>query len=114
MIKRNTAPAAAYRTILVDPPWDTQQQSVLGAVRHYPLLSPSRIKAMPVNTFAAADAHVWLWVTNATLRIGYDVMKAWGSVLRSPLTWIELRFGLGIPGFPVPSVRARYATRCRP
>ncbi len=84
-----------YPTILIDPPWDIQQQGGRGADRHYPVMSLERIKAMPVTDLATPDAHLWLWVTNATLRIGYDVMEAWGFVPRSPLTWIKPRLGLG-------------------
>lgn len=84
-----------FRTILADPPWDIQQKGTRGAQRHYPLMSLERIKAMPVSDLAAADAHCWLWCTNATLRDGYDVAEAWGFTVRSPLTWIKLRLGLG-------------------
>jgi N6-adenosine-specific RNA methylase IME4 len=97
----NTAPTAIkitpgrYRTILADPPWDIEQIGGRGAQQHYSLLSLPRIKQLPVADFAAPDAHLWLWVTNATLRVGYDVMEAWGFVPRSPLTWIKPRIGLG-------------------
>ena len=84
-----------FRTILVDPPWDVQQVGRLGAVRHYQVLPVERIKQLPLGLLAAPDAHLWLWVTNATLRAGYDVMEAWGFVPRSPLTWIKPRLGLG-------------------
>jgi N6-adenosine-specific RNA methylase IME4 len=87
--------AGRYRTILADPPWDIQQHGHLGASEHYPLMRLSRIKSLPVADLAADDAHLWLWVTNATLRVGYDVMEAWGFVPRSPLTWIKPRLGLG-------------------
>jgi N6-adenosine-specific RNA methylase IME4 len=62
---------------------------------HYNLMSLERIKAMPVSALTAADAHLWLWVTNATLRDGYDVADAWGFTVRAPLTWIKFRMGLG-------------------
>jgi N6-adenosine-specific RNA methylase IME4 len=58
-------------------------------------MSLARIKAMPVRELATDDAHLWLWVTNATLRIGYDVAEAWGFEVRAPLTWIKFRLGLG-------------------
>jgi N6-adenosine-specific RNA methylase IME4 len=54
-----------------------------------------RIKAMPVRNLAMADGHLWLWVTNATLRDGYDIAEAWGYTVRSPLTWVKFRMGLG-------------------
>lgn len=84
-----------YKTILADPPWDVHQTGALGANRHYDLMTMDRIKAMPVSDLAADDAHLWLWVTNATLRDGYDVAEAWGFTVRSPLTWVKWRMGLG-------------------
>ena len=84
-----------YHTILADPPWDVQQKGHLGASQHYDLMTLDHIKAMPVSDLAEEDSHLWLWVTNATLRDGYDVMEAWGFVPRSPLTWIKPRIGLG-------------------
>ncbi len=91
----NTPEIRQFRTILADPPWDIQQKGALGAERHYDLMTLERIKAMPVADLAEDDAHLWLWVTNATLRHGYDVAEAWGFTVRSPLTWIKFRLGLG-------------------
>lgn len=84
-----------YRTILADPPWDIQQKGNRGAQAHYPLMGLERIKAMPVSDIAADSSHLWLWVTNATLRHGYDVAEAWGFTVRSPLTWVKFHLGLG-------------------
>lgn len=88
-----------YRTIMADPPWDVQQKggkNSFGADRHYRLMTLDQIKAMPVADFAdPASSHCWLWVTNATLRHGYDVLEAWGFTPRSPLTWVKPRFTLG-------------------
>jgi N6-adenosine-specific RNA methylase IME4 len=84
-----------YRTILADPPWDIQQKGSLGAVRHYPLMTAEDICALPVDRLTAEDAHLWLWVTNASLHAGQAVMESWGFTYRSCLTWIKPRFGLG-------------------
>lgn len=84
-----------YRTILADPPWAVHQVGGWGASRHYRTMTLDRITAMPVAELATDDAHLWLWVTNATLRHGYDVIEAWGFIPRSPLTWIKPRVGLG-------------------
>lgn len=88
-------PPARYGTILADPPWEQHQTGQRGADQHYPLMSLDRIKAMPIADLAADDAHCWLWVTNATLRDGYDVLEAWGFTPRSILTWMKPRLGLG-------------------
>jgi N6-adenosine-specific RNA methylase IME4 len=92
---RNPDVPKRFRTILADPPWDVQQRGGRGAVQHYPLMSVERIKAMPIGDLAEDDAHLWLWVTNATLRQGYEVAEAWGFTVRSPLTWIKFYLGLG-------------------
>lgn len=86
-----------YGVIAADPPWDVQQKGSLGADKHYDLLTLDQIKGMGEAVLALADdnAHLYLWVTNATLRVGYDVMEAWGFTPRSPLTWVKPRFTLG-------------------
>jgi len=90
------ATTTTFRTILADPPWDIHQDGGRGAIQHYSLMSLKRIKAMPISDLAAPNAHLWLWVTNATLRDGYDVAEAWGFTVRSPLTWVKFRLGLGV------------------
>lgn len=85
-----------YRTVLVDPPWDVNQVGTRGAEQHYNLMSLTRIKKLPVQDLATSDAHLWLWVTNSTLRHGYDVAESWGFTVRSPLTWVKFRLGFGI------------------
>jgi len=85
-----------FRTILADPPWDANQLGSRGAVRHYSLMTLRRIKAMPVRDLAEDNAHLYLWVTNSTLRAGYDVADAWGFTVRAPLTWVKFRLGLGV------------------
>jgi N6-adenosine-specific RNA methylase IME4 len=53
------------------------------------------IAALPVGTLTQFDAHLWLWVTNATLFAGHAVMRAWGFTYRSCLTWVKPGLGLG-------------------
>lgn len=97
----NTNPLSPYigpkfRTILADCPWDVEQKGARGAIKHYDLMTLDQLKAMPIADIAADDAHLWFWVTNATLRAGYDVIESWGFTPRSPLTWIKPRFTLGV------------------
>lgn len=89
-----TAPQR-YRCILADPPWQHQQVGNKGASKQYPLMTLDRIKAMPIAELAADDSHCWLWVTNSSLRDGYDVLEAWGFTPRSILTWNKPGLGLG-------------------
>ena len=83
-------PPGGFATILVDPPWPLQ-----GGEKHYRTMSLARIKALPVGQLAARDAHLWLWTTNALLPRAYEVAEAWGFTVRSPLTWVKFRLGLG-------------------
>ena len=83
-------PPGGFATILVDPPWPAQSGE-----KHYRTMSLARITALPVGHLAARDAHLWLWTTNALLRTAYEVAEAWGFTVRSPLTWVKFRLGLG-------------------
>ena len=83
-------PPGGFATILVDPPWPLQ-----GGEKHYRTMSLARIMALPVGSLAARDAHLWLWTTNALLPTAYEVAEAWGFTVRSPLTWVKFRLGLG-------------------
>lgn len=85
------------RTILADPPWSIQQSGRLGASRHYDLMSLDEIKNMPVSDLVEADAHLWMWATNAALLSGaaFEVVRAWGFTPRSILTWVKPRIQLG-------------------
>ena len=86
-----------YKTILADPPWDIQQKGKSrGAIKHYNLMTLDRIKAIPISDLAEENAHCWLWVTNATLEAGFDVLRAWGFTPRSIYTWVKPRLGLGV------------------
>lgn len=84
-----------FATILADPPWDVMQRGGKGAKRHYSLMSTDEIASLPVGRLAKTDAHLWLWVTNATLFAGQAVMSAWGFTYRSCLTWVKPGLGLG-------------------
>ena len=86
-----------YKTILADPPWDIQQKGKSrGAIKHYNLMTLYRIKAMPIADLVEENSHCWLWVTNATLEAGFDVLRAWGFTPRSIYTWVKPRLGLGV------------------
>ncbi len=92
-----------FPTILADPPWDVLQRSSRGAHRHYPLMTPEHIAALPVDSLSSANSHLWLWVTNATLFAGHVVMEAWGFKYRSCLTWVKPGLGLAPTSVTIPS-----------
>jgi len=49
------------------------------------------IMELPVGGLAAARSHLYLWVPNALLMEGLQVMKAWGFVYKANLVWFKVR-----------------------
>jgi len=85
-----------FGTILADPPWRFQNSTGKVAPEHkrlarYSTLSLKEIKELPVVTCAADVAHLYLWVPNALLPEGLEVMKAWGFNYKANIIWYKTR-----------------------
>ena len=88
--------AGGFKTILADPPWRFQNRTGKVAPEHkrlgrYATMSLDEIKALPVNDVTAKNAHLYLWVPNALLPEGIEVMEAWGFRYVSNLVWAKRR-----------------------
>lgn len=81
-----------WTTILADFPWPGQ-----GGEAHYRTESLARLREFPLGDLAAENCHVWFWTTNRFLRDSYDILESHGFTVRSPLTWVKFRLGLGGP-----------------
>ena len=46
---------------------------------------------LPVARIAAPQSHLYLWVPNALLREGLDVMRRWGFTYKTNLVWYKIR-----------------------
>jgi N6-adenosine-specific RNA methylase IME4/ParB-like chromosome segregation protein Spo0J len=84
-------PAGPFQVIVADPPWRYES----GSDVPYPTMDIEEIKAMPVEEVADANAILWLWTTNAHLRMAFDVVDSWGFEYRALLTWVKDRMGTG-------------------
>ena len=86
-----------YKTIYADPPWyETGGGKIRrGADRHYPLMKTKDIMAININRWADNNCHLYLWTTNNHLMDALDVIKSWGFVYKTMITWMKDRFGLG-------------------
>jgi N6-adenosine-specific RNA methylase IME4 len=85
-----------FGTIYADPPWQYGNQATRASTdNHYSTMTIDDLCAMPIEQFAADDAHLHLWTTNAFLRDAYDVMKAWGFEYRSCFVWCKPQMGIG-------------------
>jgi N6-adenosine-specific RNA methylase IME4 len=85
-----------YATILADPPWRFANRTGKMAPEHkrllrYPTLSIDEIKGLPVAQLAAPKSHLYLWVPNALLSWGLEVVEAWGFEYKSVITWYKVR-----------------------
>lgn len=85
-----------FSTILADPPWQFQNRTGKMAPEHkrlnrYPTMCLDEIKQLPVQAVANESSHLYLWVPNALLPEGLEVMKAWGFQYKTNLIWEKVR-----------------------
>jgi N6-adenosine-specific RNA methylase IME4 len=85
-----------FSTLLADPPWQFQNRTGKMAPEHrrlsrYATMDLESIKSLPVDNYAAETAHLYLWVPNALLPLGLEVMAAWGFQYKSNIVWYKIR-----------------------
>ena len=85
-----------YRTIYADPPWQFQNRTGKVAPEHkrltrYGTMKLDEIKQLPVSEVADEKCHLYLWVPNALLPEGLEVMEAWGFEYKTNLIWEKVR-----------------------
>lgn len=85
-----------FATLLADPPWQFQNRTGKMAPEHrrllrYPTMELEEIFELPVRELAAARSHLYLWVPNALLAEGLEVMRAWGFTYKTNLVWYKVR-----------------------
>ena len=85
-----------FGTILADPPWQFQNRTGKVAPEHkrlnrYSTMKLEEIEEMPVQKVAADVCHLYLWVPNALLPDGLEVMKNWGFQYKTNIIWEKVR-----------------------
>ena len=96
-------PVGGFATILADPPWRFINRTGKVAPEHrrlsrYDTLTAEEICSLPVGDFAAPQSHLYLWVPNALLAEGLDVLRSWGFTYKSNLVWHKVRKDGGSDG----------------
>lgn len=92
-------PADKFTIIYADPPWTYSDKCDAGAVqaggaeKHYPAMSLSDLKALPIPS--ADDAVLFLWVTVPLLPDGLDLMKAWKFEYKTNFVWDKIKHNMG-------------------
>jgi N6-adenosine-specific RNA methylase IME4 len=92
-----------FATLVIDPPWPYRDRlrsgptksRVRGAANHYPTMTLRELHALPVAAIAAANAHCYLWTTNAFVREADALLEAWGFAQKTVLTWVKPQIGMG-------------------
>lgn len=95
--------AKKFATILADPPWRFINRTGKVAPEHrrlsrYQTMSVHEICALSMVDNLQSTAHLYLWVPNALLPDGLEVMRAWGFEYKSNIVWHKLRKDGGSDG----------------
>ncbi|MGF1578294.1 MAG: MT-A70 family methyltransferase [Gemmataceae bacterium] len=85
-----------FSTVLADPPWQFQNRTGKMAPEHkrlsrYSTLTFQEVRELPVQAIVDQPAHLYLWVPNALLAEGLQVMEAWGFTYKTNLIWYKIR-----------------------
>jgi hypothetical protein len=78
----------SFGTVLADPPWRFTNRTGKMAPEHhrlsrYPTLTLQEIAALPLAQLVLPASHLYLWVPNALLAEGLEVMQRWGFTYKT-------------------------------
>ena len=98
-----TANERKYHTVLADPPWRFANRTGKVAPEHtrlnrYATMDLQSIKELPISEITEEPAHLYLWVPNALLPEGIEVLRAWGFEYKSNIVWHKIRKDGGSDG----------------
>jgi len=102
-MKVNFNVVGKFGAILADPPWEFKNKTGKIAPQHkknsrYKTLSLEDIKSLPVERVLSKRSHLYLWVPNALIKEGLEVMDAWGFKYKTNLIWRKIRKDGGSDG----------------
>jgi len=85
-----------FGTLLADPPWRFGNRTGKMAPEHrrlrrYATMKLQDILELPVPQLAKPESHLYLWVPNALIMEGLEVMKRWGFVYKTNIVWFKTR-----------------------
>jgi len=92
-----------FATVMADPPWRFTNRTGKVAPEHkrlarYPTMELQDICDLPVADHLEDTAHCYLWVPNALLPDGLNVLQAWGFEYKSNIIWHKVRKDGGSDG----------------
>lgn len=85
-----------FGTVLADPPWRFINRTGKVAPEHrrlsrYDTLDWQEIAALPVSELMLDESHCYLWVPNALIAEGLNVLRAWGFRYKAMIVWAKRR-----------------------
>ena len=85
-----------FGTILADPPWRFSNRTGKMAPEHkrlsrYRTMTFDEIMELPITQLASQKSHLYLWVPNALILQGLEVMKRWGFTYKTNIVWHKIR-----------------------
>ncbi len=85
-----------FGTVMADPPWRFTNRTGKIAPEHkrlarYQTMGLQDICDLPVENHLEETAHCYLWVPNALLPEGLQVLAAWGFEYKSNIIWHKIR-----------------------
>ncbi|WP_420640379.1 MT-A70 family methyltransferase [Candidatus Poriferisocius sp.] len=85
-----------FSTVLADPPWRFMNRTGKVAPEHrrlsrYDTMTTAEIRALPLPEIVSDKAHLYLWVPNALIADGLQVMESWGFTYKSNIVWAKRR-----------------------
>jgi N6-adenosine-specific RNA methylase IME4 len=86
----------SFGTVLADPPWRFANRTGKMAPEHrrlsrYTTMTLQEIARLPVAQLVLPRSHLYLWVPNALVREGLEVMRGWGFTYKTTLVWYKVR-----------------------
>lgn len=85
-----------FSTVLADPPWRFNNRTGKMAPEHnrlkrYQTMSLRDIKDLPIEAIVNDTAHLYLWVPNALITEGLEVLDNWGFKYKTNIIWYKVR-----------------------
>jgi N6-adenosine-specific RNA methylase IME4 len=74
-----------FDIVVIDPPWDYQDDSPAQSVNPYPSMSVDAIESLEIPL--TKNSVVWIWTNIEFLHAAYHVAEDWGLTPVSLLTW---------------------------
>lgn len=93
-------PRGHFGAILADPPWHFEVWSLANTARcrhpseHYRTMTAVEIYALPVETLAAPDCVLFMWITWPMLEHGLQSISSWGFTYKTcAFSWMKAHAG---------------------